>query len=199
MGYSSYSQLRRAEDEGRDYEVRIQPRPSPICIVAPHGGGIEPGTSELAEALAAERFACYTFNGTKPSHNWRLHITSSRFDEPRALALVRLSRLALTVHGCRGREQWVYMGGLAQQVANHIAASLVSAGFTTRPAIKHSLRGRHPLNICNRCTSGGGVQLELPWGLRRRLMTWQRGHARPTRRFWLFAAAIHNTLLQLKL
>jgi poly-gamma-glutamate hydrolase-like protein len=61
------------------------------ALVAPHGGGIEPGTSELADAIAASDLSFYTFEGLKPSGNTDLHITSTRFDEPMCLTLLASS------------------------------------------------------------------------------------------------------------
>lgn len=43
---------------------------------APHGGGIEPGTSEIADAIGGERGSFYTFGGLKSSGTADLHITS---------------------------------------------------------------------------------------------------------------------------
>ena len=37
----------------RDFRVRVRRSKSDTVIIAPHGGGIEPGTSEIAEAIAA--------------------------------------------------------------------------------------------------------------------------------------------------
>ena len=47
--YASYVQLAESEREGQDYSVRVEgDRSSAILVLAPHGGSIEPGTSELA-------------------------------------------------------------------------------------------------------------------------------------------------------
>jgi phage replication-related protein YjqB (UPF0714/DUF867 family) len=45
-----------------------------LAILAPHGGGIEPGTSELAEAVAGEGLSFYAFEGLKRSGNAVLHV-----------------------------------------------------------------------------------------------------------------------------
>jgi phage replication-related protein YjqB (UPF0714/DUF867 family) len=67
--------------------------------VAPHGGGIEPGTSELADAIAGSDLSFYTFEGLKSSGNTDLHITSTRFDEPMCLTLLASSSVVVTLHG----------------------------------------------------------------------------------------------------
>jgi phage replication-related protein YjqB (UPF0714/DUF867 family) len=53
-----------------------------VAVIAPHGGGIEPGTSELATAIAGDDFSLYLFEGLKSAGNGELHITSTNFDEP---------------------------------------------------------------------------------------------------------------------
>jgi len=47
--------------------------------------------------IAADVFSLYCFEGLVSGR--RLHITSARFDEPRALALVESSDIAIGVHG----------------------------------------------------------------------------------------------------
>ncbi len=64
--YSSYVELSAAELEGVDYRVLAQSR-STIVVLAPHGGGIEPGTSEIAWEVAGGEFSLYLFEGLKAS------------------------------------------------------------------------------------------------------------------------------------
>lgn len=79
--------------KGVDYEIRSKIVPSSIVVVlAIHGGGIEPGTSELANQIGNEgNYTLYGFDGMKSSGNSDLHITSTRFDEPLCLNLVQNS------------------------------------------------------------------------------------------------------------
>ena len=65
-----------------NFSVRYKDRDSAYAIIAPHGGGIEPGTTELAEAIARNDFSFYTFEGKKRTSNRDLHLTATRFDEP---------------------------------------------------------------------------------------------------------------------
>ena len=75
--------------EGRDYRVTAVRRGSGIAVIAPHGGRIERGTSEVARAIAGEDLDLYLFEGCLPSLNFEtLHLTSRHFDEPRALGLI---------------------------------------------------------------------------------------------------------------
>ena len=53
--YTSFAHLSRGEREGRDYRIRWRMGGSGVAIVAPHGGGIERGTSALALLPRATR------------------------------------------------------------------------------------------------------------------------------------------------
>ncbi len=66
---------------------------SGILVMAPHGGGIEPGTGDIADGVAGQHHSFYCFKGIKKQGNRALHITSNRFDEPLAMAMVRGSKL----------------------------------------------------------------------------------------------------------
>ena len=50
--YRNFAQLRNGETEGIDYRICSTERESFAAIIAPHGGSIEPGTSEIAAAIA---------------------------------------------------------------------------------------------------------------------------------------------------
>ena len=97
--YPNFATLARHERSGIDYRVLVRRARPAFDIIAPHGGGIEPGTSEIADAIAGEKYSFYAFEGLKPSGNADLHLTSTRFDEPLCLAVLGDSSLALTVHG----------------------------------------------------------------------------------------------------
>ena len=65
--YSSYAELARHEVQGRDYRIRVDRRAhSPVLIVAPHGGMIEVGTSEIADSVAGADYSLFSFEGLKP-------------------------------------------------------------------------------------------------------------------------------------
>ena len=97
--YPNFDVLSRSEISGIDYQISVRRAGDAFAIVAPHGGGIEPGTSEIADAIAAGEFSFYAFEGLKSSGNTDLHITSTRFDEPMCLTLIRQSDIVLTLHG----------------------------------------------------------------------------------------------------
>lgn len=167
--YKSFAELKRVEREGADFGIRIERRPSPVAIIAPHGGEIEPGTSELTIAIASDRYSYYCFEGRKRAGNRDLHITSARFDEPQALALVAAADYVVAIHGWRNTERLAYLGGLDVQMRARLEQSLNQSGFATATSGFDHLSGTNPANICNRGRRRMGVQLELSRGLRNEL------------------------------
>jgi phage replication-related protein YjqB (UPF0714/DUF867 family) len=164
--YGSFAALAQVECSGTDYRIHSVLRPtSPVAVVAPHGGGIEIGTSELATLIAGEEHSLFAFEGLKAyGLNRDLHITSHRFDHPECLSLVSRCQVALGIHGCRG-EARVYVGGLDTELTTLLTGQLNAAGFRAT-AEGHQYPGRNPLNICNRGTRGRGAQIELTRDLR---------------------------------
>ena len=171
--YTSFKALADREVEGQDYRLRIELRDSRILIMAPHGGKIEPATSEVAEAIAGMDYSFYSFEGLKADGNAVLHIESHFFDEPRALAAVEKADIIVTVHGQVDREEeFVMVGGLDNGLRLEIQRQLESGGFQTRPP-PEGLTGTDPMNICNRGRSRRGVQLEISRKMREGLRTKQ--------------------------
>lgn len=189
--YESFAALSAREIEGVDFRVHVATRPSPFAIVAPHGGWIEPGASHVATAVAGADHSLYRFESlARRTPETTLHITSTRFDEPRALALVAASDVVLTIHGRKDGDDMsaIWVGGLHERLRDDIAASLLESGFAAKIVGEgHPLAGRDPANICNRGRLGAGVQMELPKALRIELL-----FARP--RLALLARAIRSTL-----
>ncbi|MFZ2445449.1 MAG: poly-gamma-glutamate hydrolase family protein [Syntrophobacteraceae bacterium] len=165
--YATYSELKACERIGYDYAIRENVRGSRIAVMAPHGGKIEPGASELAEAIAGLEYDFYAFEGGKEYGNAGLHIKSTLFDEPRALAMARNAETVLTLHGCRAKGEIVFIGGLFTQMRDCIRAHLERNGFQT--AEHPFCPGIEPGNLCNRGRGARGVQLELTGPLRRKL------------------------------
>ncbi len=195
--YLSFRELAASEREGLDFRVTLRDRGSRTAIVAPHGGSIEPGTSEIASAVAGDDLSFYAFEGLKPCRNRDLHITSPHFDEPRCLALLAAAGRVVTIHGKAGDGEEVCLGGRDAATRDRVRRVLTACGFT---AVDHSapgLQGREPLNICNRGNSGAGVQLEIARGLRRSLFAAldSAGRCAPTQRFGDFVAALRQALL----
>lgn len=170
--YLNFQALAVQERCGIDYRVCLEDRGTPTVVLAPHGGCIEPGTSEIAEAIAQEDLSFYAFEGLRPGRPHRdLHITSTRFDEPQALRLIGDAETAIAIHGRTDGDdpKTVWLGGLGVALCDAIASSLRAAGFEVASA-RQGLAGREPTNICNRGAAGAGVQLELPRSLRDELV-----------------------------
>lgn len=163
--YDSYKQLKENQTEGCDYTICTKLVPGArTAVIAPHGGSIEPGTSELAWAVAGTELNIATFDGQKSSCNKVLHITSTRFDEPRCLDVVTKSEFVLAIHGESCPEPIIYVGGLDDIVACEIRGALDSGCFATD--VNPALPGKCPQNVCNKGIRKRGVQLELSRGVR---------------------------------
>lgn len=166
--YLNFGQLQRLERSEIDYRVIVLRREfARTVIVAPHGGGIEPGTSEVALSIAADELSVALFEGIKTRRNRDLHITSTNFDEPDSIALVSESEYVITVHGERSDGKVTFIGGADIALGQCIRGSLEDSGFKTNVHKNSNLQGQSLRNICNRGLRGKGVQLELSAGLRR--------------------------------
>jgi phage replication-related protein YjqB (UPF0714/DUF867 family) len=196
--YPDFDTLSRNEVSGVDYGIHVRRARDGFAIVAPHGGGIEPGTSELADAVAAEEFSLYAFEGLKRSGNADLHITSTRFDEPMCLALLAPAAVVVTLHGedSDAPGEGVFLGGLDDDLGPIIGTALQAAGFAVSRHPDPRLQGREPENLCNRGTSGKGVQLELSRAVRREMFASlsREGRRCTTARFHDFVEAVRDVL-----
>lgn len=162
--YANFEELQRKEG-GKAFEIAVLDRQSAITIVAPHGGNIEPGTTELGQLIAGDNLNFYSFTATKEQHSPDLHITSHNFDEPTCLALLKRSQQVITVHGFKFDCAMIYLGGLDQPLKTRIHHALLAQGLPV--ADDHpKYQGINPRNICNRSASGKGVQLEVSRHLR---------------------------------
>lgn len=192
--YGSFEALKAKEQEGTDYQIQYRQGETGIAVIAPHGGGIEPGTSEIADGVAGDDHAFYSFEGWKRQGNFEMHITSRNFDEPIGVDIVKNSNTIVSIHGCNGNEKVVYIGGIDTELIERIKTALSGAGFL----VKNNARfpGTSPFNICNRSRLGKGVQLEisapLRWSMFRDLTRPER--KTPTKYFLNFVAALRRGL-----
>lgn len=196
--YQSFRQLSAHERESVDFVIECRTTDSPYAILAPHGGNIEPGTCTIAGAIAGMDHSFYGFKGIKPAGNRRLHLTSSLFDEPRALEIANRAEVVLTVHGCQGTTPMLFLGGRHQLLAAELLGGLGAADIPAAPAPDRGLQGYHPHNLCNRGRSGRGVQFELSRGLREALFTDLQAcpHHQPTPLFFHFIDTVRDVLAQ---
>ncbi|CAB1063532.1 hypothetical protein D1BOALGB6SA_8315 [Olavius sp. associated proteobacterium Delta 1] len=163
--YNNFNELKNTEKLNEDYKISIFDIGSPTTIIAPHGGKIEPKTSYIAAGIARDQFNYYCFEGIKPNHNRRLHITSHNFDEPQALKLLARSQTVVAVHACTEDKALVYPGGRDGKLMGAIVKELKAVGIAVANR-NFKYPGVNPDNICNRGASGRGAQLEISRGLR---------------------------------
>lgn len=194
--YANFAALSAAEQEERDFLVQFAGRNSSTAIIAPHGGGIESGTSEIAAAIAGPDLSLADFAGIKSMGNRILHITSTRFDEPRCIALVKAADRVIAVHGESSVESVVYLGGKDLKLGVRVREALEKAGFTVKEHPNPDLQGLADGNICNRNRKGAGVQLELGRGLREKFFQSlnARGRKHPKPELTRFANAVREGL-----
>lgn len=160
--YNNFEQLSQHEEEDEDYQISFEERDSDVLMIAIHGGGIEAGTTELAQYIANENgFSYYSFEGIKAKGNAELHITSTAFDEPQALKLTENSEMTVSFHGYDNKEEkHTYIGGRDENLLEEIEKELKDAGFSVSEAPKH-MDGKEADNIANRNANEKGVQLEI--------------------------------------
>lgn len=158
--------------EGRDYRIRYRQGIFPVLIMAPHGGFIEPGTSELADITAGEDFWFYAFEGIMARDNYsKLHIPSTIFNEPRWWQIAHKVCLTVAIHGVRGTESDpLIIGGRHVELSESILDLLKRFGFNVKRCYGGPTGGMSAKNVVNRNIGKSGVQLEIPRGLRNILL-----------------------------
>ena len=167
--YTTYAELKQSEIEDKDFTILYRDLSSKIAIIAPHGGGIEPGTIDIADELAGCEYTFYGFKGLKKDGNSTLHINSNTFDEPIALKAAHEADIVISIHGAKDKSEMVHIGGINSELKQVVMHTLKSAGFNATISERPGLRGIKPENICNRCKTKKGVQLEISRGLRETL------------------------------
>jgi phage replication-related protein YjqB (UPF0714/DUF867 family) len=210
--YTSMTALYKQETEGTNYTKQWYrhawqyqtfknfKRENEVFIMAPHGGGIESGTTELALATAgytegfngqpatSATYDFFIFNGINAKYqNGRLHVTSSHYNDATAIELVKNSRISLAFHGCTDQQaakaagkalkkgeaySACLIGGLDEDFLTLLETRLQGANFNAFITHSEMLNGDLPQNIINRNKRNkGGAQLEITTTFRRSLYT----------------------------
>ncbi|MCY7726919.1 poly-gamma-glutamate hydrolase family protein [Bacillus safensis] len=158
--YESFKQLIRHEKEG--YEIEFHEKGgSDLLVFSPHGGEIEPGTSEIVEAFQ-ESYSTYLFEGTKQDNNRDLHITSTNFDEPVLVQMIKTYPFSISIHGYKSDKRHTLVGGTNEKMQRAVVRELKDRGFSAEMVQKgERLSGTDPKNINNQNASGESVQLEI--------------------------------------
>jgi len=195
--YRNFAELSEAEREDIDFSISTTKRVgSSTVIVAPHGGAIEPGTSEVAKEVAKNDLSLAIFEGIKSEGNKRLHITSTNFDEPRCVELVQESDTVVAIHGAISNGLSIFLGGRDDELGVQLKAALERYGYAVKKQGNPKLHGLAAANICNCGRHGVGVQLELSSGLRQTFFQslTDKGRKKPTDELVRFAEAVREAL-----
>ncbi len=165
--YENYRKLARFQKRGKDFSIILRLADEKVAVIAIHGGKIEAGTTEIAEAIVAEDLSFYSFIGKKLRGNYTyLHITSTKFDEPNCLNFLQSCSTAVSIHGEKNKKKsFIMVGGGDRVLAKKIISSLKGARFVIKKPTR-GVGGLSRRNICNRCKSRKGVQLEISRKLR---------------------------------
>jgi len=158
----------------------------PVAFLAFHGG-MEGGTETVAELAAAASGASLYTLVQPPTLRWHLpsHVIG-RGASPALAQVLDHVELAIAVHGYGRRERPVdiLVGGANRELATAVAGALRprlpgSVVVDDLDGIPAEMRGLHPTNPVN-LVRGGGVQLELPPGVRGATWRWEdRGPCTP--------------------
>lgn len=172
--YANWAALAAAQVLNVDYRLPIRYNRSLTASIAIHGGAIEPGSSEVADQVAAAcRHNYYSLEGIKSANNSDLHITSTNYDEPLGIKLVVGSDFCFSFHGMVDQSAGVaetYVGGLDTLNRDAVISALQGAGFTASIGTSE-LNGSSLANITNKTRRAMGVQLELSNTLRASFFT----------------------------
>jgi phage replication-related protein YjqB (UPF0714/DUF867 family) len=169
---------------------------SSTAVIAPHGGGIEAGTSELCMAIAGYTpFDANTDPGSaavpgEPQRDYWMfealanssaqHVTSTHCDDPAALAVCASNLYAVSLHGFDDTAaKKIIIGGRDERLKRNLLAAFTKYGLTSPTThadrdvtvvlagATDPINGDDPANIVNRTRTGAGAQLELSTALRR--------------------------------
>jgi phage replication-related protein YjqB (UPF0714/DUF867 family) len=186
--YSSFDQLFAHEKLGTDYQIVVENRGASCLIMAPHGGRIEPVTSDIARCIAEDDKSLYLFEGLRKRPHSDLHVTSHKYDEPQAIEIASKCEVVVAVHGRKDRDdpETVWVGGLDVETGSRVVKELNLAGFQSTIEAGE-LAAVHSKNICNRGRTSKGVQLEIPKSLRVELQSIPE-------RLCVFSAAVRKAL-----
>jgi phage replication-related protein YjqB (UPF0714/DUF867 family) len=190
-------------------------------VLAPHGGGIERGTSELCLAVAGYHpanlpqtppagvtYDYWMFEGVRGDFNAPLHVPSIGCDDQMAVSLCAGACNALSLHGfdpeppLADDAQVILLGGKDDALRDLLLTGFRTAGLTVIDAAENAeLDGDDPRNIVNRTRRGEGAQLELSTPLRDAMFTDIRRSRRKhttTQLFWTFVAVCRDAIDRLE-
>ncbi|MBK9144681.1 MAG: poly-gamma-glutamate hydrolase family protein [Candidatus Melainabacteria bacterium] len=158
--YADLYSLKADLKQGIDYVIYCRPGKSGVTVVAPHGGNIESGTSELARAIAGNEHNLFDFVFMNGSFRSRGHVTSTNFMDERLASLLSRSRICVSLHRMRDRHHRIYLGGRNRELKELASERLCAMGFITELEPPR-LKGVDKRNFVN-LASERGLQVEIP-------------------------------------
>jgi phage replication-related protein YjqB (UPF0714/DUF867 family) len=191
-------------------------------VIAPHGGGIEFGTSELCLAVAGYHPATlevtppggvtydyWMFEGLRSSNNSQLHVTSTHCDDTVALSLCAGALNVLALHGCTTTQagledgaKAVLVGGRNALLKRALLEAFAAVQICAIDAIdRDAINGDQQANIANRTLLGMGGHLEITGPLRETMFEVNTREDRKnttTQVFWDFVTACRSAVAQIE-
>jgi phage replication-related protein YjqB (UPF0714/DUF867 family) len=217
-----YARRHRRHERFDDSLARTGEIPKTV-ILAPHGGGIERGTSELCLAVAGYHPATlpqtppagvtydyWMFEGVRSDDNAPLHVPSIGCDDGVAVSLCAGALNALSLHGFTPKppqlpadDKVVLVGGGDDVLRCYLMEGFGHTDLKARDAgsLGEELDGDDSRNIVNRTLRCKGAQLELSEPLRETMFgtnTRPRRKHTTTEVFWTFVAVCRDALDRLE-
>ena len=165
--YENLSRLLKNEKRA-NYNIETIDRKSEIVVIAPHGGGIEPGTSEIAREISGKNLSLLLFEGLLKKYNKkRLHVTSTHIDYEPWINILKNAKISISIHGTNDPNlnfRNVELSGLNKTLICNISKKLEKYGYDVvkSPLCRNAMSID---NIVNRSVEMG-CQLELSKELR---------------------------------
>jgi phage replication-related protein YjqB (UPF0714/DUF867 family) len=190
--YKTYAEMIKVETE---FAVEAEKRSSGVAVVAIHGGNTEPVTTELARFIAGTTHSYYSFLSKKPVDNADMHVTSSKWEDPVGLGVVRNALKVISLHGAGDLTEKVFLGGLDKEFGLLVQKALEARGFVVEAFNHAKFAGDSRYNIANRGATGQGLQIEVSRGLRMKMFEGGlTDRTVPTELFHKFAEGILEAL-----
>ena len=201
--YKCFLELKKGRP--KSFTINQNTQSNSFLIFTPHGGGIEPGTTEICEWFNMNSYSYYSFTGSGINCK-ELHITSTRFDEPKLKEMLLQHQHAISFHGMtdymkRKYKVDIFLGGLDNEFMNSLSKKLQTSGFSVATSKEYptsSLAALKSNNVTNTCKSGRGVQIELSESLRRSFFKgdyrFKKGRVTTTTKFGIFCNLIKESI-----